>query len=116
MHISYHKKDSRHLGRPMEYKRYGHAGRPVRRVPDLAAAASSSTRIPARSAALSEFIDDGRIQIWTLDGIDGETFFGKDPDLQARIGRHDAYFRYVSEEALPELIARGAGVERRPGR
>ena len=29
LHVSYHKKDSFHLGRPMEYKRYGHSGRPV---------------------------------------------------------------------------------------
>ena len=29
LQISYHKSDSRHLGRPMEHKRYGHAGRPV---------------------------------------------------------------------------------------
>ena len=29
MDISYHKGPSRNLGRDMEYKRYGHAGRPV---------------------------------------------------------------------------------------
>ena len=48
----------------------------------------------------------GRIQIWTLDGIDDETFFSRDPDLQQRIGRHEAYFRYVREEAFPELLGR----------
>ena len=41
--------------------------------------------------------------------MDAETFFGHDTDLQARIGRHDAYFRYVHEEALSE-IAREARV------
>ena len=114
MHISYHKKDSRNLGRPMEHKRYGHAGRPVVVFP------TSNGRFfqyedSGAVAALSEFIDDGRIQVLTLDGIDGETFLSKDPDLQARIGRHDAYFRYVSEEAFPDLVARSAGFERRPG-
>lgn len=102
MQISYHKTDSRHLGRPMEYKRYGHAGRPMVVFP------TSNGRFfqfedSGAISALAPFIDDGRIQVWTLDGIDGETFFRKNGDLQARIGRHDAYFRYVREEALPEL-------------
>jgi esterase/lipase superfamily enzyme len=57
---------------------------------------------------LADFIDAGRIHIWTLDGIDDESFFGKDPDLQQRIGRHDAYFRYIREEAFPELLGEAA--------
>lgn len=103
MHISYHKTDSHHLGRPMEYKRYGHAGRPMIVFP------TSNGRFyqyedSGAVGALSEFIDAGRIQIWTVDGIDGETFFSKSGDVQARIGRHDAYFRYIREEALPEFV------------
>ena len=76
MHISYHKTDSLHLGRPMEYKRYGHAGRPVVVFP------TSGGRFfqyedSGAVGALSEFIDDGRIQVFTLDGIDRETFLSK---------------------------------------
>lgn len=117
MQISYHKSDSRHLGRPMEYKRYGHAGRPMVVFP------TSNGRFfqyedSGAVAALSQFIDDGRIQVWTLDGIDGETFFAKDADPRTRIARHDAYFRYVREEALPELAeaarAANGGRELRP--
>ncbi len=113
MHISYHKKDSFHLGRPMEHKRYGHSGRPVVVFP------TSGGRFfqyedSGAVAALAEFIDDGRIQIFTLDGIDGETFLSKSPDLQARIGRHDAYFRYVQRRSAARDRARGAGAERRP--
>ena len=86
----------------MEYKRYGHSGRPVIVFP------TSGGRFfqyedSGAVAALADFIDDGRIQIFTLDGIDGETFLNKSADLQARIGRHDAYFRYVLEEALPDI-------------
>ncbi len=40
-------------------------------------------RDPGAVAALSEFIDAGRIQLWTLDGIDWETFFSaNEPDLR----------------------------------
>jgi esterase/lipase superfamily enzyme len=117
VHISYHKTDSRHLGRPMEYKRYGHAGRPMIVFP------TSNGRFyqyedSGAVGALSGFIDAGRIQIWTLDGIDRETFFGHGSDPQARIERHNAYFRYVREEALPDVadVARTSnnGAELKP--
>jgi esterase/lipase superfamily enzyme len=102
--IAYHKGFSHHLGRDMEYKRFGHAGRPVVMFP------TSRGRFfqyedTGTIAALADFIEAGRIQVWTLDGIDDESFFGKDPDMQQRIGRHEAYFRYSRDEAFPELTA-----------
>jgi esterase/lipase superfamily enzyme len=107
MQVSYHKGYSRELGRDMEYKRYGYAGRPFVVFP------TSNGRFyqfedSGAIAALGEFIDTGRIQVWTLDGIDGETFFRKDADLQTRTERHEAYFRYVRDEALPELLQEAA--------
>jgi esterase/lipase superfamily enzyme len=103
MHVHYLKRDSRHLGRPMEHKRYGHAGRPVIVFP------TSRGRFyqfedSGAVAALRKFIADGRIQLFTLDGMDGETFFGGGADPQARIGRHDAYFRYLKDEAFSEIV------------
>jgi esterase/lipase superfamily enzyme len=108
MDISYHKGPSRNLGRDMEYKRYGHAGRPVVVFP------TSQGRFyqfedSGAVAALAEFIDTGRIQLFTLDGIDSESFFNKHVDAAHRIARHEAYFRYVREEALPELLSTAAG-------
>lgn len=102
MQISYHKAHSRHLGRDMEYKRYGHAGRPVVVFP------TSQGRFyqfedTGSVAALGEFIDNGRIQLFTVDGLDDESFFNRGADNAGRIGRHEAYFRYVREEALPEI-------------
>jgi esterase/lipase superfamily enzyme len=58
--------------------------------------------------ALAEFIDTGRIQLFAVDGIDSESFFDKRASAQHRIGRHEAYFRYVREEALPEFLAAAA--------
>ncbi len=102
--ISYHKTESRQLGRTMEYKRYGHAGRPMLVFP------TSKGRFfqyedSGAIGALSAFIEDGRIQVWTVDGIDVETFFARDLDPQNRMARYDAYLRYVREEVLPELNA-----------
>jgi len=103
MDVSYHKGHARNLGRDMEYKRYGHAGRPVVVFP------TSQGRFyqfedSGGVAALAEFIDTGRIQLFTLDGIDSESFFNEHADAAHRIARHEAYFRYVREEALPELL------------
>lgn len=99
MDISYHKAASGELGRDMEYKRYGFAGRPVVVFPT-----SQGTFYQFEDqggvGALAEFIDTGRIQLFTLDGIDSETFFDKGGDHAARIARHEAYFRYVRNEAL----------------
>lgn len=117
MRISYYSEHSRHLGRPMEYKVYGHAGRPVVVFP------TSNGRFyqyedSGMIAELRGFIDAGKVQIWTVDGIDGETFFGNDDDFTGRIERHQAYFRYVSDEIFPEIarVSREAngGAEIRP--
>ncbi len=108
MDISYHKDFARNLGRDMEYKRYGHAGRPVVVFPTLARAVLSIRGFRRESGALAEFIDTGRIQLFTVDGIDSESFFDKHADPAHRIARHEAYFRYVREEALPELLSTAA--------
>ncbi len=117
MHVSYHSEYSRHLARPMEYKVYGHGGRPVLVFP------TSNGRFyqyedSGMIAELQGFIDAGKVQIWTVDGIDGETFFSKDANFNHRIERHQAYFRYISDEIFPE-IARNSreangGAEIRP--
>lgn len=107
MEISYHKHFSQKLGRDMEYKRYGHAGRPVVVFP------TSQGRFyqfedSGGVASLAEFVDTGRVQLFTLDGIDSESFFNKQADFAGRIARHEAYFAYVREQALPELLGAAA--------
>lgn len=102
MDITYHKAWSSQLGRDMEYKRYGFAGRPFVVFP------TSQGRFyqfedSGGVSSLAEFVDTGRIQIFTIDGIDSESFFNKGADHAGRIARHEAYFRYIREEALPEI-------------
>ena len=102
MDISYHKAWSGQLGRDMEYKRYGFAGRPVVVFPT-----SQGTFYQFEDqggvSALAEFIDTGRIQLFCIDGINSESFFNKGADHAGRIARHEAYFRYVRDEALPQI-------------
>ena len=107
MQVSYQKGYSRELGREMERKRYGYAGRPVVVFPTSNGRFFQFEDLGA-IAALGEFIDTGRIQVWTLDGIDGETFVDKGGDMRARMERHEAYFRHVRDEALPEMTEEAA--------
>lgn len=117
MRVSYHSEYSRHLSRPMEYKVYGHGGRPVVVFP------TSNGRFyqyedSGMIAELQGFINAGKVQIWTVDGIDGETFFSNSGDFNQRIERHQAYFRYISDEIFPGIahVSREAngGAEIRP--
>ena len=64
--ISFHKTESRQLGRTMEYKRYGHAGRPMLVFPTSKGRFFQYEDFGA-IGALSAFIEDGRIQSgrWT---------------------------------------------------
>ena len=103
MQISYHKEYSRTLGREMEYKVYGHRGKPVLVFP------TSNGRFFQYEDfgmldTLSGFIDAGKIQIWTVDGIDGETFFTNSWDRLSAIKRHEQYFNYINEELLPSIL------------
>lgn len=117
MQVSHRRQESRHLGRTMEYRVYGHTGWPVVVFP------TSQGRFfqyedSGMVKALERFIESGQIQLWTVDGIDSETFFADHGDLGARIGRHEAYFRHVREEILPEVAqtsrAANGGREMKP--
>jgi esterase/lipase superfamily enzyme len=89
----------------MEYKVYGDRGRPV-----LVFPTSNGRFYQYEDSGMIEelkgFIDGGRVQIWTVDGIDWETFFSRDADFSGRIERHQAYFRYISDEVLPKMAER----------
>jgi esterase/lipase superfamily enzyme len=102
MKIEYFSEYSHHLGRNMEYKVYGHTGKPVLVFP------TSKGRFYQYEdfgmiAAIAEFIENGTIQVWACDGIDGETFldFGRHP--YDRIQQHEHYFRYITQELIPNI-------------
>jgi esterase/lipase superfamily enzyme len=87
----------------MEYKIYGYKGKPVLAFP------TSNGRFYQYEdfgmiRALAKFIDDGKIQIWAVDGIDWETFFSNSWDKIARIKRHEQYFNYLNEELVPAIL------------
>ena len=101
MNIEYHKYYSHNLGRDMEFKVYGHGGKPV-------------VCVPCQGGRFYEFedmhmldiyapyIEDGIIQVFSIDTIDNETLasFG---DPRRRIERHESWIKYIVEEAIPKF-------------
>jgi esterase/lipase superfamily enzyme len=48
-------------------------------------------------------IDQGWLQLWCVDSIDGESFYNKTAMTQDRARRHLAYERYVVDEVIPAV-------------
>ena len=103
MQVSYHKEFSKYLNRDMEYKIYGHAGKPMLIFP------SSEGRFyqyedSGMIGAISDFINEGKIQVWTVDSIDSEAYFSKHWDKLKLNELHNKYFEYITHEIIPSII------------
>ncbi len=107
MHVEYHNFYAYRLGRMMEFKLYGHAGKPMIVFP------SSGGRFHEYEdfkmiEAISWFIDQGLIQVYALDSIDAETWLSHGRHAQDKALHHNAYDRYVIEEMVPYIRERNA--------
>lgn len=104
MHTEYFKQYSLALGREMEMKRYGHAGRPV-------------VFIPCQDGRFFDFenfqmtdvwapwLENGEVQVFAIDTLDLETWSNKTGDPRWRIERHEQWMRYIVEEVVPQIRA-----------
>ncbi|MGC9358063.1 MAG: alpha/beta hydrolase-fold protein, partial [Anaerolineae bacterium] len=110
MHIEYHKHWSTHLNRYMELKIYGHAGKPVIVFPSARGTFYQFEDF-GMVEAVREFIEQGRIQLYTLSSNDHETWLADDwiclPDRGRNYQRYD---EYVIQEVVP-LIEQQSGRE-----
>ena len=102
MHTEYHKEYSPRLGRDMEFKVYGHGGKPVLAYPcqngrffDWEGFGMLDT--------LGDYLESGRLQLFTADTIDSETVSAKGQDPYGRVRRHAAWFGYITEELVPRI-------------
>ena len=63
--------------------------------------------------ALSDYIDDGVLQLFSVDSIDGESWSDEQGDKTLRARRQEDYFKYVTDELVP-LVHEVNGTDRRP--
>ena len=102
MHTEYHKEYSPLLGRDMEFKVYGHGGKPVLVFPcqngrffDWEGFGMLDTQ--------GDYQEGGKLQLFTVDTIDAETLSLGGGDPYTRVRRHEAWYNYIMEELLPRI-------------
>jgi len=100
MHIEEHSWHSSNLGKPMGLKVYGHWGMPFLVFP------SSRGRYfdyegMGMIEAVSGFINNGTVKLFCVDSVDGESWYNFNISPADRNARHEAYDRYILNEAVP---------------
>ena len=100
METQYVKHYSPSLGREMEMKIYGHAGKPVLFIPcqdgrffDFENFHLTDTFAP--------WIDAGKAMVFAIDTVDKETWSDKYGDPGRRSARHEQWITYITREAVP---------------
>lgn len=102
MKEEYFKEYSSRLNRDMEFKVYGHAGKPVLVFPP-GSGRFWHYEFHGMVNICAPYIDAGRIQLYCVDGIDWETWDDKNGNPYDRIRRQEQYFLYVTEEFIPRV-------------
>ena len=102
MHTEYHKEYSPRLGRDMEFKVYGHGGKPVLVFP------CQNGRFYDREGfgmldTLGDYLEGGKLHLFTVDTIDTETVSLVGGDPYTRVRRHEAWYNYIMVELLPRI-------------
>ncbi len=100
MQVQYFKQYSPALGRDMECKVYGHAGRPVLFIPcqdgrffDFEGFHMTDTWSP--------WIESGQVMVFSIDTMDVESWSNKDGDPYWRIRRYEQWIEYITRELTP---------------
>lgn len=101
MQINYHKFFSGRLGQDFEFKAYGHAGKPVMVFP-TSCGRFFDYEDKGMIAALSEFIENGEIMVFAVDGRDNESWYKpvRDEWIGIRQGQYEAC---ITGEVIPYI-------------
>ena len=102
MQIRYYKEYSRFLNRFMEFKVYGHAGRPIVIFPCQSGRFFDWEDCNMCNAA-APWIDNGKLQIFAVDSIDPESWDNHGPE-RPRIEMQERWYNYICEEFIPRLL------------
>jgi esterase/lipase superfamily enzyme len=100
MNIEYHKWWSNHLNQDMELKVFGHAGKPVVVFPCQGGRFYEWEDFRMIDA-LHWFIDEGKIQLFTVDSVDKQSWANWDAHPADRGRHHEDYDRYIIHEVVP---------------
>ena len=102
MEIRYFKHYSNCLGRDMEFKVYGHGGKPVMFIPCQGGRFFDFENYKMIDY-WNKWIDAGQCTVYACDVIDNETYANKDGDPRWRIERHEQWYHYIVDELVPYI-------------
>jgi esterase/lipase superfamily enzyme len=102
-----HRWHSPALGQEMEVELYGHAGRPVLAFPSQDGRVGDFAGFGMIDAC-RELIDNGRVRLVAVDGIDWQSWTNAAVPPAERARRHLDYDRYVMDELVP-FVRKQAG-------
>lgn len=106
MIVEYHSWHSPHLNRTMELKLYGHGGKPVVVFPTTGGRFYEYEE-SGMVEACRPHIDAGKLVLFTVDGVDTESWMNSGLPPAEKVLRHDAYERYIIIEVIPFIRSRG---------
>lgn len=100
MNVEYFKHYSGHLNREMEMKHYGHTGKVMVVFP------TSGGRFYEYEDfrmidAISSFIEKGKLQVYTIDSIDAESWLSYNPNLNLCLWMARCFEEYLISEFVP---------------
>ncbi len=104
MYTEYIRTYSEALGRDMECKLYGHAGKPILYIPCQDGRFFDFENFHMTDT-LSPWIEAGKCMVLSIDTIDAETWSDKNGNPRYRIERFEAWMHYIFNEAAPMLQA-----------
>lgn len=102
MEVRYMKHYSSHLDREMEFKVYGHAGKPVMFIPCQSGRFYDFENFKMVDC-WAKWIEEGRCTVYSIDCIDDEAWAAKGADNRWRSENHEKWYRYVVEEMVPTI-------------
>ena len=100
MNIEYHKWYSPNLNKEMELKVYGHYGKPLVIFPCQDGRFYDAENF-GMIASINHLIEAGRVKVFTVDGIDFESWTNQSMHPYDRGVRYEHYQKYFTEEVTP---------------
>ena len=103
MQGTYYKEWSSVLNREMEFKVYGSAGVPVLALPSRGGRFFDweNNGMPD---AIAQLLNEGKIQLFCADSVDGEGVLNGDLPLRRRAEAQEKYFVYLTAELAPRIL------------
>ena len=102
MEVRYFKGYSYNLNREMEFKVYGHRGKPGLFIPCQAGRFYDFENFHMDDV-FRPYIDAGEIMVFSIDTIDNETWADHGGNPRARIEQHERWFNYIVDEMVPQI-------------